>query len=85
MAASMPYRRTGCSVISMARSGLAIACEDRPRAPDGPVLGQRSAGLAHEPHRDPVVGLAPAGRDERRGGVVGLVHRVKVASAGSAG
>ena len=45
--------------------------------PDGPVLGQRPAGLAHEPHR-PVGGrFEAAGPQERRVGQ-GPGHRVKL-------
>ena len=48
--------------------GLADGVEDAPVAARGPVLGQRPSRLAHEPHRDPVHRLAPAGSQERRVG-----------------
>ncbi len=34
--------------------GLGDGVEDAARPPGGPVLGKRSARLAHEPHRNPV-------------------------------
>ena len=52
IAASTPYRRTGCSVISVTRSGVHAGLEHA-RRPRGRLRysGQRAAGLAHEPHR----------------------------------
>ena len=59
MAASTPYRRTGCSVISTTRSvrkhDSSIADALAHRA----VLRQRPARLAHEPHRGVRHRLAP--------------------------
>ena len=39
--------------------------EDAAFASDGPILGQRSSGLAHEPHGDMARGLTPACSQER--------------------
>ncbi len=43
--------------------------EHRRLGPYGPVLGQRPACLAHEPHRDPVHRPTPARVEKRAGGV----------------
>jgi hypothetical protein len=48
--------------------GLADGVEDAAFAPGDPVFGQGAARLAHEPDRDPVHRLAPAGSHERRVG-----------------
>ena len=65
IAASTPYRRTGCSVISTTRSGFmqdsSIPTPSRTRE----VLRQRAAGLAHEPDRRVRHRLAAGGAQER--------------------
>ena len=52
--------------------------EDAAGAAQGPVLGQRAPGLAHEPHGDLATPLAPARPQERRGGGHRLRHGPKV-------
>ena len=65
IAASTPWRRTGCRVISATRSGRrqdsSIPMPSRQLA----VLRQRATGLPHEPHRRVRHRLAPAGAQER--------------------
>ena len=65
MAASVAVAVDGLAGELGHQLGLGDGVEDAARAPGGPVLGQGSARLAHEPHRDPLDGLAPAGPDER--------------------
>ena len=69
IAASTPYRRTGCRVISATRSGRQAGLEHGDALAHRAVLGQRTAGLAHEPDRRVRHRLAPAGPQEagRRG------------------
>ena len=45
--------------------GVGDGVEDGAGAADGAVLGEGTARLTHEPDRDPVVGKAAAGADER--------------------
>ena len=54
--------------------GLRDRLQNRPGAPNRPVLGQRAAGLAHEPDGDAVVWEAPARCEERGLGQVGYGH-----------
>ena len=65
-AASTSWRRTGCSVTSAHSSGCAADVEEAVALADRAVLGQRPAGLPHEPHRCPLDRLSPAGSDEKR-------------------
>ena len=46
--------------------GLAAAVQHADPAADVPILGQRAAGLAHEPHRNPLVGLLSAARGDQQ-------------------
>ncbi len=62
IAASTPWRRTGCRVISVIRSGVAAGVEHRGAGPQRAVLRQRAAGLAHEPHRRVRAGTAASRR-----------------------
>ncbi len=64
MAASTSIRRTGCSVTSVARSGVAADLEQRIALAQGAVLGHVAAGLPHEPDGRGVDRLAPAGFEE---------------------
>ncbi len=61
IAASTPCRRTGCSVISVTRSGRRHASSIAMPSRTAAVLRQRPARLAHEPDRRVRDGLAPAG------------------------
>ena len=63
IAASTPWRRTGCRVISVTRSGRR-RLEHRDALADPAVLRQRPAGLAHEPDRGVRHRLAAAGPQE---------------------
>ena len=69
IAASMPKRRTGCNVISVASVG---GREQGQRVgdlrPQRPVFRQVAAGLPHQPHRRRVQTLAGEGSQQR------LVH-----------
>ena len=68
IAASMPNRRIGCSVISAARSGVqAERDEIRRLRPQRPVLRQIATGLAHEPERRAGMDLAMQGADQGLG------------------
>ena len=60
-AASTPYRRTGCSVISAAMSGRLMASRIDPSPRADAVLGKAAAGLAHEPDRS-VTAITSAAR-----------------------
>ena len=78
IAASTPSRRTGWSVTSAHSAGSRVISSSVARSRIAPVLGQRAAGLAHEPHRRRVDGQA-AGRPQ----VAGLgTRREGRASAG---
>ena len=65
-AASTSCRRTGWSVTSAHSSGVCATSKKRVPLADRAVLGQRPAGLAHEPHRRALDGLAPGGAHEER-------------------
>ena len=65
-AASTSCRRTGCSVTSAQSSGSPATSKKRVPLADLAVLGQRAAGLAHEPHRRALDRLAARGADEKR-------------------
>ena len=59
IAASRSKRSSGCSVTSQARSGFWASAMKLPaRAARGAVFGQVAAGLAHDPYRRGVGGLA---------------------------
>ena len=74
MAASTPCRRTGCSVISTIRSGRMQASSIGDALAELAVLGQRAAGLAHEPDRQPVRTVASGSADQRARARIGGVH-----------
>ena len=64
IAASTPYRRTGCRVISTTSSGSMQDSSIADALAQGAVLRQRAARLAHEPHR----GVRRASRRARPAG-----------------
>ena len=66
IAASTPRRRTGWSVTSAHSAGSRVISMQRRALADPAVLGQRPAGLAHEPDRGGVHGQA-AGRAQVAG------------------
>ncbi len=74
-AASTPWRRTGWSVTSAQSSGVSGDLEEGVPLADRPVLGQRAAGLAHEPDRRALDRLTPQRADEER-----LGHRRRLAA-----
>ena len=76
IAASTRCRRTGCRVISVARSGVRQASSIPVRAAHRPVLGQRPARLPHEPHRAGGRPLAAVGGEQRGVGGAAVAQRV---------
>ena len=76
MAASTPCRRTGCSVISVISSASKQRLHHGVLGPQRPVLGQRTSGLPHEPHRHAVrFAAAGCGQIRRVGQVTAVAHR----------
>ena len=76
MAASTPCLRTGCSVISVIRSGVEAGLHHGVLRAQLPVLGQRTSGLPHEPHRHPAGLTASCGGQIRRlGQLTTGIHR----------
>ncbi len=67
-AASTLWRRTGWSVTSAQSSASAQMSKSRVLPPDLPVLGQRAAGLAHEPDGRAFDGFAAGRANEKRTG-----------------
>ena len=63
IAASSAMRRSGCRVISTARSGCGRS-RGCPVAAQFAILGQVASGLSHEPDGRPVHGLSPARAQE---------------------
>ena len=76
IAASTPWRRTGCSVISLASSGVQAGVEHRGADAQLAVLGQGAPGLAHEPDRRALGPVTAQGSDQRRRGGPTVTERV---------
>ena len=65
--------------------GALDGVEDRALAAHGPVLGQRSSGLAHEPHRRAIDRPPPRRVEEGNGGRPGIVSGPRVVSGSGVG